>query len=664
MKGEHKGSALVAAIMVTMIILIIAGGLIFVTGNQRKLTAGQIADDRLFYAAEAGLAKAVKRLRLLSMEQFTAPKAADVALVSNLTDFDFNGATVDVLASWNSTLLSWNLSAAATDKNSGRKCVVALDNIMCQAFTSRSLIVQQDMPASVRFVGVKSGSDYQPNDMMLGDLFFGGRINIEADPIFKGRVTSSSRDFSIRSANSVTEYNQDLNSGGLSSAQRLMHNSQFTNGIWDMTDLNESVNSMKTRYANKMFKDGYEGNSAAVENPGDVVASFDDVLNPAKRPSAIKGTPYVVNVGPADDVSVQIEDGYITVRPKPADWEQAKMPFNDNQNAILFEGTGTAGNRIAIKNSVINGNLTLMSRNVDIEIDGEIKYNELVGPYNNAIAGFTYPFMWANNAVSASSPRNGDNVVDLAKKLQTNGSSMFGCVVENGNIWLGNDLCKNSTDIRGVTMLNGAFYAPNGKFGIRVNGDNGASDFGTISKKGSRDAQDGWYPGSDGLVLTRVVLIGSVMMNSVGKFRQIKGEVDLEGNGSGPNGYWWYWDRPTVYKQKMVKPASWGPDETWVLPVYDKFGNLKPGTGVYKPVFHPAEWENEIPLVVLTQGRRDSLWISTAKKFDSTRGFEGAFCTDFRFSEDGFFPAVFRPLRTADGFVYNNRAAVWSCNYK
>ena len=669
MKTSKKGVALVTALMVTMIIIIMAGGLVFLTTHQQRLVNSQTANDRLFYAAEAGLTKAVKRLRILNLKQFTAPSSSDVAIISDLPVFDFNGTQVDITASWNSSLYSWTLSATANDMHTSQSCTIELDNIKSQAFTNNSMTVQEDMPYSVRFVGVKSGSEYQPNDMMLGNLFFGGRINIEADPIFKGKVTSSCKDLSIRTDNTVTEYDKNLDPHGLSSSQRRMHSSQFSNGIWDLTPTSESVNAMKARYTDKIFRDGYEGNSASVDNTSDVVATFEDVRNYTTRPSAIKGEPYVVQVGSNDNISVTIEEGYITVNPKPAAWTTNRVRFDDNQNTILFDGESTPNNRIAIRESVISGNLTVMSKNVDIEIEGDIKYKELIAPYNTAIASYTAPFMWANNATSASQARNGDNISALAKILQTgNASSMFGCVSENGNIWLGNDLCKNSNDIKDVTILSGAYYAPNGKFGIRVAGDNGDKLYGTISKKGSVDTQDGWYPGDNGgQVLTRVVVIGSAMMKSVGKFRQIKGELDETAAASGQNGYWYYYDRPVRYKQHKVKDATYGPDTEWVPPVYDKFGNLKQGTGIHKPVYHPAVYENILPLVVEVPAGRDSLWFGSniaSKKYDSTRGFEGAFCTDYRFSENGLFPAIFKPLKTSNGFVYNDKATTWSCTFK
>jgi len=617
MLRRGKGSALIVALMVVLIISITAAGLIFVATQQRRMVAGETAQTRLFYAAESGMAIAIKRLRVMTMDQFINPTADDKVLVSNIPDVEINGCTVDLTSTWNSADDYWTLTAVATDENSKKTCTVTLDKIQCQAFTDNSVTISEDMPRSVQFVGVDpNGTAYQANDMLLGNLFFGGMINILRDPVFEGVVKSSSPKKSIRSIADI--YAEDANTNtdatGLTDMQRLMASSKYANGIWDMSKLTESADNMKTRYS-KVFPDGYTGNSGTIDKTKDVVATFDDVKNSATRPSAVKN-PYIVTVGANDNVNVKIEKDYITVTPIPAGWESTngKKPFNANNNTILFDGDRTENNRIAIQESVISGNLTVMSKNVDIEVLGDIKYEELVGPYNSAVSGYTNrEYQWANCSVNGV--RTGNNIENLAKTLQTNNvQSMFGCVSEAGNIWLGKELCADMRDIMNVTVLSGVFYAPNGKFGIREATDNGAAKYGTINTAGTVTDQNGWYEGSGGSVLTRIVVVGSAMMKSVGKFRQIPSDI--------------------------VIPAT----QEWQS--CEQYAN---GAVYIEGTSRPKKYHRlvDIPAVYATD----------------TRGFEGAFCNDYRFSEDGMFPALFKPVKDSNGWWFNTDNAVWSYSY-
>jgi len=565
---NKNGSALIVALMVTLIIIITASGMIFIASAQNKAINTEVVNTRTFYAADAGLVQAIKVLRNVTYAQFATPSASAEAIITGAQDFELNGCVVDLTSSWENNN-TWTLTSKATDKITGNICEATMANIRPQSIAEYTSAIEEDMPPSVVYAGKDPDSGvYEASDMMLGNLFFGGLINIIRDPVFDGNVVSSASKKSIRNIFNV--YDEDANTNaegtGLTDIQRAMFANQYNNGIWDKSVLSENVEDMKPRYR-KIFPNGYEGNSGEIDNTQDVVASFAEILNPTTRPSAVKN-PYIIDIEASDDIKITFGDGWVKVDPKPQNWQYSNKPFGDghSRNAILIRGASTEINRVAIMESTISGNITLMTEHADIEILGDIKYKKLIPLYNSAInscGSVNVGNWWAPNYVDAIYPwaNNAQNIKDLGLALQnSNSTSNFGCIAENGNVWLGKELLFDWADIYGVTLLSGTFYAPNGKFGARDITDNGATEFGTIND---------WFKPNDKSVLTRIVVLGSALMKSIGMYRNS----------------------------------------------------------------------------------------------DNTRGFEGTFCNDYRQSVDGLFPAAFKPLRTSDGWIFNEDLTRWSYSY-
>jgi len=163
MKNNKKASALIVAVMVSIILLLIASGLYVVVRYNISSTSDILRRSKLQYAAQSGLNYGVVWLKHIPYSQFNG-----VSPQSLTKDITVDGKTVRVTASCNGTTGEWTILSQTT--GTGEKCKITLNNIF------------GDTPlrySSFSSDGTIMTGWYGRDQIWIGDVYFNSNIKLQ-----------------------------------------------------------------------------------------------------------------------------------------------------------------------------------------------------------------------------------------------------------------------------------------------------------------------------------------------------------------------------------------------------------------------------------------------------------------------------------------------------
>jgi len=167
MKLKVKGSALIVAVMVVLILLIAGIGQLVLVNHLTNMAGTEQVNNQLFWAAEAGANHAYTALFQCSgdTKNNLDGKANDaaVALTNSLKNMSFGQATTNVIVEF--AYPRWKITSVA--QLSGKSCTVTIDDIVG--------IPPLDFPM-IMHNGMENGRGLDPGTNMFGKSYFGGFV--------------------------------------------------------------------------------------------------------------------------------------------------------------------------------------------------------------------------------------------------------------------------------------------------------------------------------------------------------------------------------------------------------------------------------------------------------------------------------------------------------
>jgi hypothetical protein len=484
--GSRKGSTFLFAIFISMLLMILLGGTITMFNHNDQIVETVLEDTSLFYAAQAGANHAKYILEKQDLDDFTGGKAhLPVKFVRNFT---LNGCTVDIDAAFIPAHddLPNTYTASATASLNGKSVTQTYEFINYIKFGKGTGMVS-DMKKGTEFAGNGSSNPSAVNfDTFIGDMYFGGLLNMKNIPIFNGKVESACDLPSKRSKeNDSYNYWQTRDDyrldGNQSSRLRRIKAGALATGIWDKSDFNESESEIDLRFSS-IFPKGYQAVDE-INFDNDAVYSWSELDQnniSGVRTKKISSSNGYVRVQVTSDDKVKIYANNSTTTYNISDY-----------NTFMFDSSIS---NIYFKESVVNSDIAFITSNGDFRVMDDI----IVGGYSGYAEKDE---SWATSG----------NIEDLRDKLYEDSkeglaTGKISLITYNGDVLIHNAAGGNSSSHSDETkddilLLMAAIFAPKGVYGI-----------------GSSTSSFNSFPYDSGSY-KHVVSIGSVLMNQKAYFR-------------------------------------------------------------------------------------------------------------------------------------------------
>lgn len=501
MKKNKKGAALIIAIFITTVLLILSGGLLTLVRYSIDQTFDKQNEQKLFYAAEAGLNHGLRKLQMSSVYNFNSGSVS--GLEGHI--FEIDNMKVVISSAYNSDD-GWTLKSTASFPNNsdGKSVINTLSNIRSASMTDMSMAMASSMEINLEFASSlenqNNGDINSAQDINSGDQYFGGTVNIEGKPIFDGEITSASKSKSDRKDEKGSHWYK--NGKNLATTLQEIVSGTYLYGIWDKTNgsiYNEDENQMTSRLGD-IFPNGYNGNQNAVDFRNNVAYDYNTLSSFSS--SIILPTSYKAVEVTIQDNLLKLDYGTFT----------DEITLSSLGNTIIFPKNY---NTININESIIGTELTLAAEKATFTIKGDIYYKGLENYDDMSKA-------WGADL---------SNIEELKNKVSSV-SYTFGLITYQGDITIDSFVGDtNDKILNDCLLLTGAYFTPNGTFG--VNDTNNAKKF-----KGAK----------------RLINLGSVLMDTKGLYRS--NGLGITATLTNDDRFSKKSVRPIGFKQLVVRSAS------------------------------------------------------------------------------------------------------------
>lgn len=502
--NKKKGVALVAAVFIVLIMFIISTGVLVLIRKSVDDMDIKRNKTKLFYAAEGGLNHALRKLRMSSINNFAAGN--DEGLNGHTMVID--GIHVTLQSSY-SAMNGWTISSIASRSASpsGKSLAVknTLSGIRTTGLTNNAVAMASDMNKDLEFASGNPndpGSLTSSQDMIIGNQYFGGVLNIDVMPVFDGVVNSASKTASVRKNEAGTQWY--YNGTNMTRILKRIETGRYSYGIWDKTDGNsyKEGDAAMTERMSSVFPSGYNGNQPEVDFLSDVVETYTTLKNMST--SQVMPTGYSTADVTVTDNKVKVKLG-TTIK---------EYTLTSSCNMIVFPSNYKTVN---FNECVVGSDVTFVLETGTAVLKGDIYYK-----------GMTTGIDDKNKAWGVDN----DNIETLRQNV-ANVSQKFGLIAYQGNVTIDSSVGdKKEKIVNDHLLLNGGFYCPNGQFG--ANSPKNASKF-TGSK--------------------RVINVGSILIDTKGLYRSGTQGITavLTGDYRYSRGI-----RPVGFKQLIVQSPSDG----------------------------------------------------------------------------------------------------------
>ncbi len=501
----RKGFALLTAVFIVLIMFIISTGILVLIRKSVDDMEIKRSRTKLFYAAEGGLNHALRRLRMSSVSNFAAGNDEGI----NGRTMVIDGVNVTLQSSF-SALDGWTLSAIASRSASPTGKAVAVKNtlsgIRTTGLTNNAVAMASDMNKDLEFA---SGNPNDPGaatssqDMIIGNQYFGGVLNIDVMPVFDGTVNSASNTASVRKNEAGTQWY--YNGTNMTDILRRVEMGRYYYGLWDKTDGNsykEGDAAMAERMS-EVFPSGYNGNQPEVDFLNDVVEPYSTLSSMSN--SVVLPTGY-------STAEVTVTDNKVKV--KLSSSVTKEYTLSGFCNMVVFPKNYTTVN---FNECVIGSDVTFVLETGTAVIKGDIYYKGIETGLDDKTKA------WGVDR---------DNIETLRQEI-AGVPQNFGLIAYTGNVTIDYSVGDTKAEVENDhLLLSGGFYCPKGQFGAN-NQTNARKFFGA----------------------KRIINVGSVMMDSKGLYRSGTQGITavLTGDYRYSRGI-----RPIGFKQLVVQSPSDG----------------------------------------------------------------------------------------------------------
>lgn len=421
---NKKGSALIMAVMIAMILSLMLGGLYTTTSSSISVVHNEIEKTRLYYAAEGGtnyMVSWLKNINYRRVDNYT--DALERSAVFNSSsdspryfpsnaypknihgDISLKNITAVKELDPGSDKAVWIFKAIAENKNKTKACTITIDNIMAKSV------------AAYASHFTKSGNGYYIDGYRWwGDAYFGEEIRFFGNPgpVFRNNVETSS----VKSSRNI--YNQNI-------TRNYQNLFEFSKGLHDASSLtNETINKTEERLK-KIFQQKYE-HSVPLQDPQYTFLDWNRINDPGVAQAMGLKTILVdtIQIKPGKLIKnyqtqnkytdlhigyyLRGNDTYISIsgRPYNGNWTQLMGPHVGqeyrlgNANIVAVD----EGWRAVGVEGIVNQDVTLITHSSNIElhndfVDKRISHNFVVGPYHGVE---NIPNWWWDSAY----PQNND----------------------------------------------------------------------------------------------------------------------------------------------------------------------------------------------------------------------------------------------------------------
>jgi len=476
-KYQQKGSAMIVALMVVLILSITTAGFMHVTSFSANQANRSFNKMRLFWAAESGADHALKWIQRLRGEYFVDPTKAITAKEHfNTTDSTksfvlYGGSqpiTVNMSLDYDDVKNEWSINSRAVQSD-GEDVTVKLKAIKAVNPAKFGFGLTADtMRLANRF---HSGDAFDCEFYSSGGLNFTPAKDLDSRPQFNSRVSLSKKSWAGHTASksegvhTANTYSNDLVEWMKDTpmyANCLNANRKGANSNYDADDNKRDFLTTM----GKIFPKGIEIVDEMDASQGICLDWHELTTNP---PANIKCYP-VVNGNSPKSIVFRIEGGNTIAKIGNTDITMGAGTYN----TILVSGTG----EVSIKGTVSTDVCVATEKN-DVLIDGDIKYSDINYNISNPNIADTTVYRRIQKSI-------------LNNQTNTPKFSILAGISKNAAIPQGSVNVESMAT--GTRFISASIYSPKGNIGCKDGNPLVKDDFITLFV-GSviTNNRDGWH---------------------------------------------------------------------------------------------------------------------------------------------------------------------------